>query len=103
MALLRLFSQGQMERQTEVGSVQNIFYIHGLFLPTPTLQPQPQPPSQRGAAHHQLSQGPPLSGLDLWRGGGKEGALAQGGSPVSSAPILQRRREEGGRQHRTGV
>lgn len=44
---------------------------------------------------HQLSQGPPLLGLDLWRGGGEEGALAQGGSPVPSAPTLQGRKEEG--------
>lgn len=67
LAMPRLSSQGQMERQTEAGSVQNIFYIHGLFLPTPMLQPQSQPPSQHGAAHHLLSQGPPLLGLDLRR------------------------------------
>lgn len=39
--------------------------------------------------------GPPLLGLDLWRWGGEEGALAQGGSPVPSAPTLQGRKEEG--------
>ncbi|KAF6306527.1 hypothetical protein mRhiFer1_008632 [Rhinolophus ferrumequinum] len=89
-----------MGRRTEADLVQDIFYVHGLFLPTPMLQSQPQ----HGAAHCLFPQGPPLTGLDLQRWGGeKEESLSTRQLPCSLSPLPEGSEEERARRHRTGV
>lgn len=96
-ATLKSPPRRQTERPIAVSSVQDGFYIHGLFLLTPTLQHPPHSPSQHGATHRLLSWGHLLSRGYVSRGGvgRKGGALAQSGSLVASAP---QRGERGGRR-----
>ena len=84
MATLKSPPRRQTERPIAVSSVQDGFYIHGLFLLTPMLQHQPHSPSQHGATHCLLSWGDLFSWGTVSRGGvGRKGvALAQSGSPV---------------------
>lgn len=89
-------SRRQTERPIAVSSVQDGFYIHGLFLLTPMLQHQPHSPSQHGATSS--LGGPPLTGLCLQRWGGeKRGSLSTKWLPCGLSPPErgERRKEEG--------